>query len=227
MCESDERIFFFPKHPFKTLLIWWCVTLPTMPMEQKDTKSIQKAFIELLKCLIHLAMPMDWMTVRMIDWGTGQLYFPSKVTVVCPLFLECKARGLTSTFASDLVALVKDNALYLALYHPASMALCFAWMWPLCCSFVDISLSVRGFSCLPPNTWQDDVAFALGNIQVPQSLTLGASVAIQRTSEWWTGSFALPGCIPFAPKCVFCWYLWLSFFPGCFSPRSDATGLQG
>lgn len=89
-------------------------------------------------------------------------------------------------------------------------------MWPLCCSFVDISLSVGGFSCLPPNTWQDDVAFALGNVQVPQSLTLGASVTIHSTSEWWTGSSALPGRIPFASKCVFCWYLWLSFFPGVF-----------
>lgn len=142
--------------------------------------------------------------------------FPLQSHGCVPLFLECKARGLTSTSASDLVALVKDNALYLALYHPVSMALCFAWMWPLFCSFVDISLSVRGFSCLPPNTWQDDVALALGNIQVPQSLTLGASVTIQSTSEWWTGSSALPGCIPLAPKCAFCWYLWLSFFPGVF-----------
>lgn len=89
-------------------------------------------------------------------------------------------------------------------------------MWPLCCSFVDISLHVGRFSCLLPNTWQGYVAFALGNVQIPQSLTLGAFVAFHNTSEWWTGSSALPGCIPFASKCVFCWYLWLFFFPGVF-----------
>ncbi len=89
-------------------------------------------------------------------------------------------------------------------------------MWPLCSSFVDISQRVGGFSCLLPNTWQGDVAFALGNVQIPQSLTLGAFVAIHNTSEWWTGSSALPGRIPFASKCVFCWYLRLFSFPGVF-----------
>lgn len=73
-----------------------------------------------------------------------------------------------------------------------------------------------GFSCFRPNTWQGDVAFALGNVEIPQSLTLGAFVAIHNTSEWWTGSSALPGRIPFASKCVFCWHLWLVSFPGVF-----------
>ena len=81
-----------------------------------------------------------------------------------------------------------------------------------------------GFSCLRPNTWQGDVAFALGNVQIPQSLTLGAFVAIHNTSEWWTGCSALPGRIPFASKCVFCWYLWLVFFPGVFFTKVGCHG---
>ncbi|KAM7380856.1 hypothetical protein PAMP_004127 [Pampus punctatissimus] len=38
-------------------------------------------------------------------------------------------------------------------------------------------------SCFFPNTWQDGVAFALGNVEIPQSLTLGAFVVIHNTSE--------------------------------------------
>lgn len=42
---------------------------------------------------------------------------------------------------------------------------------------------VGGFSCLLHSTLQGDVAFALGNVEIPQSLTLGAFVAIHNTSE--------------------------------------------
>lgn len=89
-------------------------------------------------------------------------------------------------------------------------------MWSLCSSFVDISLRVGGFSCLFRNSWQGNVAFALGNVEIPQSLTLGAFVAIHNISEWWTGSSALPGRIPYPSKCAFCLHLWLLSFPGGF-----------
>lgn len=48
----------------------------------------------------------------MIDWSRGRLYFPPLRSHGCvPLFLECKASILTSTFASNLVDSVQHNAL--------------------------------------------------------------------------------------------------------------------
>lgn len=72
------------------------------------------------------------------------------------------------------------------------------------------------FACLLPNTWQDDVASALGNVEIPQSVSLGAFVAIQNTSEWWTGRLALLGRILFSSKSAFCWCLWCFYFPKIF-----------
>lgn len=107
----------------------------------------------------------------------------------------------------------------LALRHPASTALC-SRECSLYASVLLIFLNVwEGFSCLLPNTWQGNEAFALGNIEIPRSLTLGAFVAIHNTSEWWTGSSALPGSIPLASKCAFCWYPRLLSFPWLFCTK--------
>lgn len=50
-------------------------------------------------------------------------------------------------------------------------------MWCLSHNFVGIASSLKAwdgvFSCLLPNVWQEDVAFALGNVQNPQSPTTG------------------------------------------------------
>lgn len=74
-----------------------------------------------------------------------------------------------------------------------------------------------GVLVFTPHTWRGDVAFALGNVEIPQSLALGAFVAIHSTREWWTGSSALPGRILFPSKCAFCWRLCSLSFPGAFS----------
>lgn len=39
------------------------------------------------------------------------------------------------------------------------------------------------FLVFAPKTWQGDVAFALGNVEIPQSVALGAFVAIHNASE--------------------------------------------
>lgn len=168
------------------------------------------------------------MTVRMIDSGAGQLYFPPKVTAVCPFSWNVKQRPNFYLSASDLVASVQHNTLRLALYHPASMAL----YSPECGLYAAVLLIflyvLGGFSCLLPNAWQGDVAFALGNIEIPQSLTLGAFVAIHNTSEWWTGSSALPGRILFSSKCVFCWLLVAFLFSrGLFHQGRMPQGSKG
>lgn len=69
-CVNPMSGYFFSELPFKALLIQWCVTFPTMPLEQEDN-GVQKEFFELFKVsLIHFAMHCGW-NDRMIDWGTG------------------------------------------------------------------------------------------------------------------------------------------------------------
>lgn len=161
---------------------------------------VQKEFFELLKVSFNSlgnALWIEWQDDRSGHRVT--VFPPLGVMVVCPFSWNVKQASWlpplpqTLWIQCDIMSSV-----------PSSSD-CFVrpWMWPLFHSFVDISLSLGGISLSSPNTWQD-VAITFGNIQIPQSLTLGASAAIQRAYQWWTRSWTLPGHSHSTLKCVFC-----------------------
>lgn len=163
-----------------------CVTFATKPLERED-KGIQN---ELLKVsLIHLAKHSGQNDSRNNRLKQRAAKFSLQSPSCLLLFLERKAEILLAPRPRTLLQqcyIIHTVWSYTIQLRWLCVAVNVAF---LCSSFVDIFLCVcvclRGvnFLVFAPKTWQGDVAFALGNVEIPQSVALGAFVAIHNTSE--------------------------------------------